>query len=39
LRDAEEGGDVKFVLLLTKLAGLVEVTGEKGKGESDEEGE
>jgi len=39
LREAEDGGVVTFVLLLTKLAGLVEVTGENGNGESDEEGE
>jgi hypothetical protein len=37
--EADEGGVVKVVLLLTKLAGLVDVTGENGKGDSDEEGE
>lgn len=42
MRDAseEEGGLVMFVLVLIKLAGFVEVTGENGKGESaDEDGE
>jgi hypothetical protein len=39
LREADEGGVVTFVLLLTTLAGFVEVTGENGKGESDEDGE
>lgn len=39
LREAEDGGVVILVSLLTKLAGLVDVTGENGKGESDEEGE
>ena len=34
MSEADEGGDVRFVLLLTKLAGLVDVTGENGKGES-----
>jgi hypothetical protein len=39
LREADEGGVVTFVLLLTTLAGSVDVTGENGKGESDKEGE
>ena len=34
MSEADEGGVVKFVLLLTKLAGLVDVTGENGNGES-----
>lgn len=38
-READEGGVVTFVLLLKRLAEFVEVTGENGNGESDEEGE
>jgi len=37
--DAEDGGVVTFVLLLRKLAGLVNRTGENGEGDSDDEGE
>lgn len=39
LNDREEGGLVIFVLLLRKLAGLVDVIGENGKGDSEDEGE
>jgi hypothetical protein len=37
--EAEDGGLVRVVLLLTKLAGFVDMTGENGKGDSEEEGE
>ena len=33
--DAEDGGVVTFVPLLTKLAGLVEIPGEKVYGDSE----
>jgi len=39
LREPDEGGVVKLVPLLTKLAGLVEAIGEKRNGDSEEEGE
>jgi len=35
LSGAESGGVVSFVLLLAKLAGLVDVTGENGNEESE----
>ena len=39
MSEADEGGVVKFVALLMKLAGFGEATGENGKGDSEEEGE
>jgi hypothetical protein len=37
--DVEEGGVVMFVLLLTRLVAWVDVIGENGNGDSEEEGE
>jgi hypothetical protein len=39
LSEPEEGGVVKLVLLLTRLAGFVDVTGENGNGDSEDDGE
>ena len=38
-KDADDGGVVTCVLLLSRLAGCPEATGENGNGDSDDEGE
>ena len=39
LKEEDDGGVVKCVLLLRKLAGWTDAMGEKGNGESEDEGE
>jgi hypothetical protein len=39
LGDVDDGGVVMLVLLLRRLAGLVDMTGESGNGESEDAGE
>lgn len=38
-KDIDVGGLVRLVFVLKKLAGLVDVTGENGNGDSEDEGE